>query len=434
MRHFKIQQCTSDADVLPFDILANGREHFDRACFLNSNNFSHDKYTSFDWIIALGANNELLTSDDGAFDSLKLFSDNTNDWIFGFLNYDLKNQTEELASLNQDNIKMPLLHFFQPIILIIYNNNKLSLGLLKNKGKWSDHDYTWSVMTRRNSLKKGVLNNIDVKQRVNKSSYISNVNLIKEHIQKGDIYEMNYCVEFYDESVIIDPLLIYRKLNLLSPAPFSAFYQIGNKYLICSSPERFLKKMTDKIISQPIKGTMARGSTPAIDRKNKEQLFNDPKERSENVMVVDLVRNDLSKTAVKGSVEVEELYGIYPFTNVHQMISTITSRLTGNYHAVDAIQSAFPMGSMTGTPKVRAMQIIEHYESTCRGVYSGCVGYMTPDKDFDFNVLIRSILYNQDNEYLNFMVGGAITSGSIPEQEYYECLLKAKAMIDVFGK
>ncbi|MGM0572458.1 MAG: chorismate-binding protein, partial [Bacteroidota bacterium] len=160
----------------------------------------------------------------------------------------------------------------------------------------------------------------------------------------------------------------------------------------------------------------------------RKTLAADPKERSENVMIVDLVRNDLSRTAQKDSVKVEELFGVYAFQQVHQMISTVTSRLDPGVHYLDAIKKAFPMGSMTGAPKYRAMQLIDHYEDSCRGIYSGSVGYISPEKDFDFNVVIRSIVYNQINKYLSYTAGGAITAASIPEKEYEECLLKAKAM------
>ena len=198
-----------------------------------------------------------------------------------------------------------------------------------------------------------------------------------------------------------------------------------------ASPERYLKKVGNQLISQPIKGTARRFADAVLDAQAKEQLSTDPKERSENIMIVDLVRNDLSRTAAKGSVQVEELCAIYSFEQVHQMISTITSEMLPEYKAVDALQTTFPMGSMTGAPKISAMQIIEQLEETKRGLYSGAVGYFTPEGDFDFNVVIRSILYNEQNQYVSFSVGSAITALSVPENEYEECLVKAKAMREV---
>jgi len=401
---------------------------------LNSNGFSHDSYSAFDWAIAMGVNKELKTSNDKVFDSLRSFADNTNDWIFGFLCYDVKNQIEKLSSSNIDNIKIDLVHFFQPLIIIICKEGKISSGLLANKGKWDDHDDVWRILTDMSSSIPDYTPEVNIKPRVSKRQYLSDVKKIKEHIQRGDIYEMNYCLEFYDDSAYIDPFTTYIKLNDLSPAPFSAFYMLGEKYLMCSSPERFLKKWGSKIISQPIKGTVKRGKSRESDIYLKKKLFNDPKERSENVMIVDLVRNDLAKTAQKGSVKVEELFGIYSFANLHHMISTITSSVDKKQHYIDVIEKAFPMGSMTGAPKIRAMQIIEHFESARRSLYSGCLGYINPDKDFDFNVVIRSILYNMTERYVSFMVGGAITAGSKPEREYQECLLKAEAMIKALDR
>ena len=203
--------------------------------------------------------------------------------------------------------------------------------------------------------------------------------------------------------------------------------------MLSASPERYIKKEDDLIISQPINGTAKRFLDPIEDEKSKSQLAFDPKERAENIMVTDLVRNDLSRTAQKGSVKVEELCVIYSFEQVHQMISTITSKLDRQYAGVDVIKTTFPMGSMTGTPKVSVMKIIEELEETKRGLYSGAVGYFTPNGDLDFNVVIRSILYNQENKYASFSVGSAITSLSIPEKEYEECLIKANAMREVLS-
>jgi para-aminobenzoate synthetase component 1 len=272
---------------------------------------------------------------------------------------------------------------------------------------------------------------IELKQRFNKDEYIRTIKKLKNHIQQGNIYEINFCHEFYSNSSI-DPINIYLKLNEISPSPFSSYYKLKDKYLMSASPERFLKKVKNKIISQPIKGTIKRGLDKKEDTYLKDKLYNDPKEKAENVMIVDLVRNDLSRTAKKGSVKVEELFGIYGFSQVFQMISTITSEVEDDANIIDIIKNAFPMGSMTGAPKVRVMQLIEEYEKTKRGLYSGSVGFITPENDFDFNVIIRSILYNQSRNYVSFTVGGAITSLADPEKEYEECMLKAEAMIKVF--
>ena len=248
---------------------------------------------------------------------------------------------------------------------------------------------------------------------------------------RGDIYEANFCQEFYSEHAEIDPLQTYLQLNSISNPPFATFARFHQHYLISASPERYLQKKGQQIISQPIKGTAARAGDSEVDHKLVERLQSDPKERSENVMIVDLVRNDLSKVAKKGSVEVEELCKVYTFQQVHQMISTVKAELEEGIPAVEVVRSCFPMGSMTGAPKISAMKIIEELEETKRGVYSGAAGYFDPQQDFDFNVVIRSILYNEEEKYVSFSVGSAITAGSIPQKEYEECLLKAKALLEV---
>ena len=271
---------------------------------------------------------------------------------------------------------------------------------------------------------------VKFKQRMSKDNYEQRFEAIKEHIQQGDIYEMNFCHEFYAENAEINPFETYTRLNKLTNAPFSSFYKNKDQHILCGSPERYIKKEGDKIITQPIKGTAKRGKTPEEDDAIKLALSKNEKERSENIMIVDLVRNDLSKTAIKASVKVEELCKVYSFETVHQMISTVTSEIDKTTHPVEVLRTTFPMGSMTGAPKVEAMKIIEEIETTKRGVYSGAIGYFKPNQDFDFNVVIRSLLYNQETKYLNFMVGGAITSKANAQDEYEETLLKAEAMIE----
>ena len=240
---------------------------------------------------------------------------------------------------------------------------------------------------------------------------------------------MNFCYELFNENVEIDLFETYKKLNKLTNAPFSCFGNFNNKYILSASPERYIRKTRQQITSQPIKGTIARGVDEMTDLTQIENLKNNQKERSENIMIVDLVRNDLSKIAAKNSVKVEELCGIYTFETVHQMISAVSATIKPHITFLDILKATFPMGSMTGAPKIRAMELIEKYESTKRGVYSGCVGYVKPDGDFDFNVIIRTLLYNSKKKYLSCMVGGAITSKSNEKEEYQETLLKAKALL-----
>jgi para-aminobenzoate synthetase component I len=415
-------------DLLP-KALPWASKYFDTCCLLNSNSYKRDKYASVEQILAIGEADACLDNGTNAFGILRQFSDlHPDDWLFGFLTYDLKNQLERLHSSHVDGIRMPGMHFFRPIILITANPHQWTIGCLPGYGKFSDPAYVMETISKNLYTPLPDTGVGAIRGRVSRDEYINKVEAIQSHIQQGDIYEMNYCVEFYDDNASIDPLHVYARLNTLSPSPFSCFYQLDEKYLLCASPERFLKKTGKNVVSQPIKGTIARSDDPVQDEKQRHTLSHDPKERSENVMIVDLVRNDLSRTAKDGSVEVEELCGLYPFRHVYQMISTVKAEIDDGIHFVDTIRHAFPMGSMTGAPKLRAMQLIEEYEDTKRGLYSGAVGYITPEKDFDFNVVIRSIQYNARAKYLNFMAGSAITAASVPEKEYDECLLKAAAM------
>ncbi|RYZ97800.1 MAG: anthranilate synthase component I family protein, partial [Sphingobacteriaceae bacterium] len=263
--------------------------------------------------------------------------------------------------------------------------------------------------------------------------YIATANQIKQHISRGDIYVTNFCQEFYADDAAIDPLDTFFKLNSISPNPFSCFFKLRDKFILCASPERFLAKRGTQLISQPIKGTAKRSIDEHEDKQNKDSLKLHTKELQENVMIVDLVRNDLTRSARQGTVKTEELFGIYSFAQVHQMISTVVCELDEQITAVQAVKNTFPMGSMTGAPKLSSMKLMEHYERSKRGVYSGAMGYFSPDNDFDFNVVIRTLLYNAENGYLSFQTGSAITFHADAEQEYEECLLKAKAILEVLG-
>ena len=416
-------------DIFKKKAFAWAANAFDICCCLDNNTYTEGIVPpDFEILLALGNQDEIKSINENlAFEQLKGFYETKKDWLFGFLSYDLKNGIENLNSENIDRLNFPELHFFQPQILIKISKSKVEV--LKNVHPYFSNDDLFEnikTFTVKNSSND---KSVELRARFSKEEYLETVHKILNHIQRGDIFEMNFCQEFYAENVEIDPLDLFLKLNDISKAPFSAFYKLKNKYLLCSSPERFLKKVDQKLISQPIKGTSKRGNTEGVDKILKLDLFNDTKTRSENVMIVDLVRNDLGKSCIAGTVKVSELFGIYTFPNVHQMISTIEGELKSDTHFIDALKYAFPMGSMTGAPKVRAMQLIEKYEKTKRGIYSGAIGYITPNGNFDFNVLIRSILYNKDNNYLSFHVGGAIIADSDPEKEFEECQIKSKGIL-----
>ncbi|WP_406823536.1 anthranilate synthase component I family protein [Pedobacter sp. KACC 23697] len=395
---------------------------FEVCCFFDSNEYK-DAYSAYDFIIAADVHAELICSAGNAFDQLKIFYAVHKQWIFGYFSYDLKNETEDLQSNNPDGLNFPDLYFFVPKYLIAFKDGKAEILL----GEQSILGEVEAFFFEDNKQSKAVR----ISQKLSQDQYIAKVEVLKSHIHKGDIYEINFCQEFFAKNAEIDPIHTFEALNQLSPTPFAGYFKVNGQYILSATPERFLCKRGTKLTSQPIKGTAKRSSDPEEDQAIKLQLRNNNKEQAENVMIVDLVRHDLTKSAVKGSVTVDELFGIYSFPQVHQMISTISCKLNSEIHFIDAIKNTFPMGSMTGAPKVKAMKLIEEYEVTKRGIYSGSFGYITPDGDFDFNVVIRSILYNSDNQYLSFQVGGAITYESDAKKEYEECLLKASAILKV---
>ncbi|SFD04132.1 aminodeoxychorismate synthase component I [Algibacter pectinivorans] len=413
--------------------LLNWAQQFDEVVWLDSNpktNKNGQKHYSYDAILAVEAFTSIKTDYHQGFEKLKEYQGYTNDWIFGYLTYDLKNDTEALKSSNFDGLGFSDLCFFQPKKVFLISGNQVEIQYLNFVDDEIDDDLL-AIKIRTQVARGQAYSDIKIKLRTHKDAYFEKVNTMLEHIYRGDIYEANFCQEFYAENKEINPLETYQKLNSISKPPFAAFIRLEDKYVLSASPERYLKKAGTTVISQPIKGTAKRAMNTADDNLLKTNLHKDKKERSENIMIVDLVRNDLSKTALKGSVKVEELCKIYTFQQVHHMISTITSQVDPSTHPVDIIKSTFPMGSMTGAPKLSAMKIIETLEDSKRGIYSGAIGYFTPTGDFDFNVVIRSILYNKTKKNVSYSVGGAITAKSDPLKEYEECLIKAKAMRDV---
>ena len=405
-------------------------QQFETVLWLDSNNYKQE-YSSFDGALAVEEFTSIKTDYLNAFDKLKEYQSITNDYIFGYISYDVKNDTEQLWSKNFDGLDFADLYFFQPQKLFFIKGNTIEFHYLKMVDDEMENDFEeiskMSFRAESRNLKNSK-ENIKIKLRIHKDEYHFKVNKVLEHIKRGDIYEANFCQEFYAENSTINPLEVYHHLNEISEPPFATYFKNEHQYLLSATPERYIRKEGTKIISQPIKGTAKRLRSKIDDDKIASDLARDLKERAENVMIVDLVRNDLSKTAKIGSVKVEELCKVYSFKQVHQMISTVVSEVEENTHSIDVLQSTFPMGSMTGAPKVSAMKIIENLEETKRGLYSGTVGYFTPNGNFDFNVIIRSILYNEEKKYISYSVGGAITAKSIPEKEYEECLLKAKAM------
>ena len=383
-------------------------------------------YINYDMVAGVDAI-EVLNIDSDSFNALQNFHNKHKDWLFGYLSYDLKNEVEKLTSNNHQGIKAAGLSFFVPKYVLLLKGNILEVKSYENKEDCQQ--FLDCQQLYWNDKKKTV----HLRQRDTKAKYLEKIGVIKKHIQRGDIYEVNYCQEFFSEQVIINPQQVFIELNSNAKTPFASFLKLNDLNIMCASPERFIKKSANKIISQPIKGTSKRGRDLDEDNALIKQLIESEKEISENVMIVDLVRNDLSITASKASVKVEELCGIYTFKKIHQMISTISSKVDDQINFSQILKSVFPMGSMTGVPKLRAMELIEELEEFRRGIFSGAIGYITPKGDFDFNVVIRTILYNASTKYLSVAVGGAITINSDENEEYEECLVKVSPIFEVLN-
>lgn len=402
---------------------AQNSSHF---TYFNPNDVPYP-FDPFEHFIAIGYHRQLVFDGVDDFASLKQHCKTENDWLVGYLGYDLKNQLEKLESSNPDRNKFHPVYFYIPEHLIHFHKNHVVISSVH------DPDKIFQKINKCIVVNNQSVNDVKINPNVSKEEYINTAKRIQQHIVDGDVYELNYCMEFHSEQVDCNPLELYNQLISYSPTPFSVFQRINDQYLVCASPERFIKKTKNKLISQPIKGTVRRGRTSEEDIILQYQLKHSEKERAENMMIVDLVRNDLARSCIPGSVEVEEMFGIYSFKHLHQMISSVSGELREDVHIVDAVKLAFPMGSMTGAPKVMAMILIEHYETSRRGLFSGTIGYITPDGDFDFNVVIRSMFYHAKHKTISFQVGSAITYDSDPEQEYEECMLKAKAIQEVLA-
>ena len=406
-------------------LLVGFARKFDLALILDSNslhfpseNNSYAKYDLVAGFLEKPTPSKLMTR----FDELHKIDKSLKSWYLGYMTYDLKNQLENLHSLNPDYQKWPKLLFFKPSVLILAIKNKITV---QTDDMHITPELAWNEI-HSTDINFHTPEFIDLKPRISKEEYLQQTKKIMTHIRRGDIYEMNFCLEFYN-TVNIDPYNAYLTINENSPAPFSAFLKYRHHFLLSVSPERFLKNENFNIISQPIKGTAPRDSDKIKDGKYSKNLQSSPKERAENIMITDLVRNDLSRIALKKSVVVDELCKIYSFPQVYQMISTIRAKLKPVTFA-EIIKATFPMGSMTGAPKIKAMELIEKYEAVKRGIYSGAVGYLAPGMDFDFNVVIRSLQYNSLTSYLSYMAGSALTALSDTEKEYEECLLKSYAV------
>lgn len=396
-------------------------------CFLDNHQYNLP-VRHFECIAGVGERKRVQADAGSALDQLDSFLLTHNDWCFGHLSYDIKNEIEQLSSLNPDGIGFPDLNFFVPDTVLMLQPDHLVIGSFGN------HEEIWKQIKKASRPVSSAESSAVIQNRLSREDYLSRIENLRNHILRGDCYEINFCQEFYCHQAAVNPPALYQSLCMESPNPYACYYKADQRYLLCASPERYLHRRGSKVLSQPIKGTAPRYPENAgADAAAGEALRSSEKDRSENVMVVDLVRNDLSKVCVEGSVKVEELFEVYSFPQVYQMISTVSGELKNTVTIADIFRASFPMASMTGVPKKRVMELIERYEVVKRGLYSGAVGYISPERDFDFNVVIRSILYNAKDQYLSFQTGSAITFNSNAAAEYEECLVKARAIKKVLN-
>jgi para-aminobenzoate synthetase component 1 len=403
-------------------------QQFAEVCYLQSNGYV-DEYGAIEAILAVDAIDTFESDDSATFQKLEIFkAKHPDSWMFGFFGYDLKNEIENLSTSFPNPLGFPNAYFFIPQILIRFTSTVVEI-------RASDPHAVYTEIVSTEIDEHNPLPTFEghVQKRMSKPEYLEAFSKLKTHIQRGDIYEVNLCQEFYAEGATIDPLLTYRELNRVSPTPFSTFFKIRDRYILSASPERFLAKRGETLVSQPIKGTAPRGRSPEEDSRIIKELRNNPKEIAENVMIVDLVRNDMTRSAKPGTVAAENKLEVKSYQQVHQLVSTVTCTKNPCISDIEAIKNIFPPGSMTGAPKISAMRLCDSYEASRRGVYSGTVGYFAPNGDFDFNVIIRTILYNKTQKYLSFHTGGAITYSAEAEKEYAECLLKAGAILKTLG-
>ncbi len=400
--------------------MLNWANRFNIFVLLDNNQYQFEA-PAFEWLIAAGVTASLQLDHPVNFSDVQEFHEKNPGWIFGHINY---------PDTAPDSTGFPSLYFFQPSILLRVSNGQLKI---ESRNKLPGQVYQ-EILNASDRIPRTVMNVPEVRHRISRDAYLETLQALHRHIKRGDCYEINFCQEFYSENAIVSPLDVFHRLNNESPNPFAAFYKLNHSYCMCASPERFLKKSGDTLWSQPIKGTSKRNLQDEVaDKAAKDYLLESTKEKSENVMVVDLVRNDMSHFCTEGSVRVTELFGIYSFPQVHQMISTIQGRVPENMHWSSMVAPCFPMGSMTGAPKVKVMELIKRYEGFARGLFSGAIGYVTPEGDFDFNVVIRSLFYNDASRVLSFKAGSGITFYSDASNEYEECMMKAAAIMKVIG-
>ncbi|RYY39506.1 MAG: anthranilate synthase component I family protein [Chitinophagaceae bacterium] len=397
--------------------MLNWLKRFNIFCFLESHSYAL-RPGRFDGLVAAGQRS-CCTGSAADLTRLDAYLA-TRPWAFGHLAFELQDAAFDLPPAPKDRLHFHPFYFFEPEVLLRIEGEELAIEA-------DDPEAVYAALSAAPEVLEDAQQAVAVNARLQREDYLARIRSLLAHIQRGDCYEINFCQEYWAEPESFDPWAAYARLSALSPTPFGGFYRLDDKFLLCASPERYLWKEGTRLQMQPIKGTARRLPDAEADLALRNSLQRDPKERAENVMVVDLVRNDLSRICEDGSVTVPELFGLYSFPQVHQMISTVAGTLKDGIGFSGILDATFPMGSMTGAPKQRVMELIRRYEPSARGLFSGSLGYFH-NGDFDFNVVIRSLLYNATEKYLCYQVGSGITAYCTPEAEWEECRLKASAI------
>lgn len=402
-------------------LMLSWANRFNIFCFLDGNGYTPGE-AAFDFCLAADSHEVFLTGPE----SISLSRIPTNG-IFGHLAFECFDQNPKVIS--EPFVDFGKSFFFEPEHLLRVKNNSLFIA------SYSIPPQTiFDEIISSQPIVPPDAYDIQFRHALSRDEYLNCVHGLLKHIQRGDCYEINFCQHFFAEQISIEPLWVYANLCQVSPNPFSVFYRLHHKYCLCASPERFLNKTGTTLLSEPIKGTMKRSTDPIEDTALRNALSESLKDKTENVMTVDLVRNDLSIICEEGSVEVPSLFAIKSFPKVHHLVSTITGSINAAVDFPDIMHACFPMGSMTGAPKKRVLELIKEFEKEPRGLFSGSIGYITPAGNFDFNVVIRSLMYDDEKKLLSLKTGGGITANSLPEDEYEESLLKAEAGMQVVNK
>lgn len=401
--------------------MLNWLKQFNIFSFLDNNQYCQSP-NRFECIAAAGVINRFQ-------DAKSLLND---DWLFGHICYEYGRQYfPKYPWKHHPQNEFPLFHFFQPEIVcfIPFGTTELHINCLTS----NPEAVLEEIIATKEAISSSQEPDTSWQLDFDKNGYLNQLDKIKKDIIEGDFYELNFCVRAVANQIIGDPISLFQKLNHSNPSPFAAYYRLLDQHLLCASPERFLNKTKNILTAQPIKGTTRRSAIEEEDVQLQTALKSSIKEQAENLMITDLIRNDLAKICEPGSIQVPELLGIYHFPNLHHLISTIQGKLNNNTDFETILKASFPMGSMTGAPKKIVMERIDTYEKQVRNLYSGSIGYIMPNGDFDLNVVIRSLIYSEKKQELSYATGGAITFDSIGELEWQEVNLKAAAMKALFS-